>query len=173
MSIKVAFKAKGYRRQPHQRRTSLDRRSRGRNKPGAMSAHSVLLLPLLLAADISAAFQDWSLSSFELRTMAASAAEADGRDSADLGNPHLEAFKSRPAQQVRIEQRVTIRIMPQSAERKADGLVRSTNSVPMRVVERPLNGCVRNRWTRLLASSICSVPANRCGSHSNRASRTR
>lgn len=48
----------------------------------------------------------------------------------------------RPSQQVRIEQRVIIRIGPSSGTARPASLAEGSTSAPFRIVERPLQGCI-------------------------------
>ena len=56
--------------------------------------------------------------------------------------PLAESFRAPSVRQVRIEQRVIIRIVPQSSQPRANALMPAHSAVPMRIVERPVEGCI-------------------------------
>lgn len=53
-----------------------------------------------------------------------------------------ETFRPVRARQVRIEQRVIIRIVPLGRTARPDALTNTGASIPLRVVERPVSGCI-------------------------------
>lgn len=67
-----------------------------------------------------------------------------------------DAFRIRPARQVRIEHRVIIRIVPVGRATRPSTLTDAGTSVPIRLVERPMAGCVPVR-------GIAGVSADRAG----------
>lgn len=76
---------------------------------------------------------------------------SDGRAAGRLG--FADSFRLPVARQVRIERRVIVRIVPVGRQ-QPDALTPSAASVPLRIVERPISGCVP-------VSQIAGVSADR------------
>lgn len=77
-------------------------------------------------------------------------------DSAFGWLPLSDAFRPRPARQVRIEHRVVIRIVPLSRTARPTGLTNAGTAVPVRLAERPIAGCIPVR-------NIAGVSADQAG----------
>jgi len=122
-----------------------------------MLLSAFLLLPALVldssfpSALVGPVEQPRTQLSVEGSTLAVSGSDASGAGWLDFA----DAFRPPVARQVRIERRVIVRIVPVGRQ-QPDALTPSAASVPLRIVERPISGCVP-------VSRIAGVSADRSG----------
>lgn len=127
-----------------------------------MTGMSLLLFPLVLFTQMQGGIHDVAdlrrnqLAEHGSRWVDGHAPSSVVRVGAVNGVPLADAFRPRPVRQVRIEHRVIVRVVPMGRATRSNGWTDAGTTVPIRVVERPVAGCVPVR-------NIAGVSADRAG----------